>query len=143
MSYPNLTRFIEAHRQSYQSALSEIQKGRKTSHWMWYIFPQLLGLGHSPISRYFAIKDLEEAEAFLRDPYLGGNLLEICHTLLDLHTDNAAEVFGKPDDLKLRSSMTLFSLMDGSDPVFQDVLDKFFGGRRDLKTLELLQLDAM
>ena len=138
MANPDLTRFTEAHRQSYQSALSEIRNGRKTSHWMWYIFPQLLGLGHSPISRYYSIRDLDEAEAFLRNPYLGGNLLEICRALLALHTDDATEVFGKPDDMKLRSSMTLFSLVDGCDPVFREVLDKYFGGKRDLRTLELL-----
>ncbi|MBR6348694.1 MAG: DUF1810 domain-containing protein, partial [Spirochaetales bacterium] len=108
------------------------------SHWMWYIFPQLLGLGHSPISRYYSIRDLDEAEAFLRNPYLGGNLLEICRALLALHTDDATAVFGKPDDMKLRSSMTLFSLVDGCDPVFREVLDKYFGGKRDLRTLELL-----
>lgn len=138
MKDPDLTRFIEAHRQSYQSALSEIRNGRKTSHWMWYIFPQLLGLGCSPTSLYYAIRDLDEAEAFLRNPYLGGNLLEICRALLTLHTDDATAVFGKPDDMKLRSSMTLFSLVDGCDPVFREVLDKYFGGKRDLRTLELL-----
>ena len=141
MANPDLTRFIEAHRQSYQSALSEIRNGRKTSHWMWYIFPQLLGLGHRPISCYYSIRDLDEAEAFLRNPYLGGNLLEICRALLALHTDDATEVFGKPDDMKLRSSMTLFSLVDGCDPVFREVLDKYFGGKRDLRTLELLGLE--
>ena len=138
MANPDLTRFIEAHRQSYQSALSEIRNGRKTSCWMWYIFPQLLGLGHSPISRYYSIRNLDEAEAFLRNPYLGGNLLEICRALLALHTDDATAVFGKPDDMKLRSSMTLFSLVDGCDPVFREVLDKYFGGKRDFRTLELL-----
>ena len=141
MKDPDLTRFIEAHRQSYQSAISEVRNGRKTSHWMWYIFPQLLGLGHSPISRYYSIRDLDEAEAFLRNPYLGGNLLEICRALLALHTDDATAVFGKPDDMKLRSSMTLFSLVDGCDPVFREVLDKYFGGKRDLRTLELLGLE--
>lgn len=141
MANPDLTRFIEAHRQSYQSALSEIRNGRKTSHWMWYIFPQLLGLGHSPTSLYYAIRDLDEAEAFLRNPYLGGNLLEICRALLALHADDATAIFGKPDDMKLRSSMTLFSLVDGCDPVFREVLDKYFGGKRDLRTLELLGLE--
>ena len=142
MTYPDLERFIEAHKQSYRSALSEIRKGRKTSHWMWYIFPQLAGLGHSPISEYYAISNLDEAASFLQNPFLGGNLREICHALLALKTDNATEVFGKPDDMKLRSSMTLFSLAEGADPVFQDVLDRFFGGRPDSITLKLLGLNA-
>ena len=134
----NLERFKQAQEDSYRQALQEIRGGRKRSHWMWYIFPQLLGLGYSPTSLYYAIRDLDEAEAFLRNPYLGGNLLEICRALLALHTDDATAVFGKPDDMKLRSSMTLFSLVDGCDPVFREVLDKYFGGKRDFRTLELL-----
>ena len=142
MANTDLTRFIEAQREDYQRALAEIRNGRKTSHWMWYIFPQLVGLGFSQISRYYAIQDLEEAEAFLKDPFLGGNLLEISHALLALDTDNATEVFGQPDDMKLRSSMTLFSLVKDSDPVFRDALDKFFDGKHDSRTLELLGLKA-
>ena len=134
----DLSRFTEAHKRAYQTALKEIQKGRKTSHWMWYIFPQIHGLGHSSTSRYYAIHGLDEAGAFLHDPYLGGNLLEICHALLALNTNNATEIFGKPDDMKLKSSMTLFSLVPDADPVFQNVLDKYFSGKRDHRTLEIL-----
>ena len=107
---------------------------------MWYIFPQIRGLGHSATSQYYAIHDLDEAAAFLHDPFLGGNLLEICHALLALNTSSAAEVFGWPDDMKLRSSMTLFALVPNADPVFQQVLDKYFGGKRDGRTLEILGL---
>ena len=133
-----LSRFINAHKQSYQNALEEIRNGHKYSHWMWYIFPQIHGLGKSSTSQYYAIKSLDEAAAFLHDSYLGGNLLEISHALLALNTNNATEVMGKPDDKKLRSSMTLFSLVPGADPVFQNVLDKFFGGKRDQRTLRIL-----
>lgn len=136
----DISRFIEAHRRSYQSALTEIRNGRKISHWMWYIFPQMQGLGRSPTSQYYSIHSLDEAAAFLRDPYLGGNLREICHVLLSLETNNATEVFGKPDDMKLKSSMTLFSLVEGADTVFQDVLNKFYDGKRDYRTLNILGL---
>lgn len=138
MDNPDISRFVEAHKHSYQSALTEIRNGRKTSHWMWYIFPQIQGLGYSPTSRYYAIHSLDEAAAFLHDPYLGGNLLEICHVLLELGTSNATEVFGGPDDVKLKSSMTLFSLVPDADPVFQNVLDKYFGGKRDRRTMNIL-----
>ena len=133
-----LSRFVKAHQGAFRTALREIGSGRKRSHWMWYIFPQVRGLGHSDLSQYYAIRDLDEAAAFLRDPYLCGNLLEICNALLSLETGNAAEVFGKPDDRKLRSSMTLFSLVPGADPVFQRVLDKFFDGKPDGRTRQLL-----
>ena len=136
----DVSRFISAHKQSYRNALEEIRNGRKESHWMWFIFPQIHGLGYSPTSQYYAIQSLDEAAAFLRDPYLGGSLIEICHALLDLETSNATAVFGRPDDMKLRSSMTLFSLVPGADPVFQDVLDKYFAGERDQKTLRILGL---
>lgn len=107
---------------------------------MWYIFPQLRGLGRSDTSRYYALKGLEEARAFLADPVLGRNLLEICRALLALPTDSALEVLGAPDNLKLRSSMTLFAQADRENPVFPAVLDKFFGGRPDRRTLALLGL---
>ena len=135
-----ITRFVEAHKHSYQSALKEVRNGRKISHWMWYIFPQIRGLGHSSTSRYYAIQSLDEAAAFLQDPYLGRNLREICHVLLSLDKNNATEVFGKPDDIKLKSSMTLFSLVPDTDPVFQDVLNKYFGGKRDYRTMKKLEL---
>ena len=135
---PDLTRFKEAHERSFETALKEIQSGRKTSHWMWYIFPQIRGLGASATSRYYAIRDLEEARAFLEDATLGGHLREICRALLALETDNASQVFGWPDDMKLKSCMTLFALVSEDDPVFLQVLDRFFGGRRDENTLRIL-----
>ena len=107
---------------------------------MWYIFPQLLGLGYTSTSVTYAIKDLDEAAAYLGHPVLGGRLIEICNALLKLDDNDAHKVFGSPDDLKLRSSMTLFSLVPGAAKVFQQVLDKFFGGRKDEKTLQLLNL---
>lgn len=140
MDNMDISRFVEAHKHSYQSALTEIRNGRKISHWMWYIFPQMQGLGHSSTSQYYAIHSLEEAAAFLRDPYLGGNLLEICHVLTELKTNNATEVFGRPDDVKLKSSMTLFSLVPDTDPIFQNVLDKYYGGKRDRITMKKLGL---
>ena len=134
----DLSRFTRAHRRSYDTALKEIQNGRKVSHWMWYIFPQIYGLGYSETAQYYAIESLDEAAAFLQDPYLGGNLREISGTLLGLESSNATEVFGRPDDMKLRSSMTLFSLVSESDAVFQQVLYKFFSGKPDEKTLRIL-----
>ena len=136
----DLSRFVDAQKLSYQNALQEIKNGYKYSHWMWFVFPQIHGLGRSSTSQYYAIKSLDEAAAFLRDPYLGRNLLEICYALLALKTNNATEVFGKPDDIKLRSSMTLFSLVPGADPVFQDVIDKYFDGKHDSRTLAILGL---
>lgn len=134
----NLQRFTDAHQHHYAAALREIRGGRKLSHWMWYIFPQVEGLGKSQTSRFYAIRDLEEAKAFLQDPCLGKNLLEICGALMQLETGNATAVFGKPDDMKLRSSMTLFSLAAGEDSVFSKVLDKFFGGKPDGRTMRIL-----
>ena len=136
----DLSRFTKAHNHSYQSALAEIRNSKKFSHWMWYIFLQIHGLGRSSTSQYYAIQSLDEAAAFLQDPYLGRNLREICHVLLSLETNNATEVFGKPDDRKLKSSMTLFSLVEGDDTVFQDVLNKYYGGKRDCRTLKILGL---
>lgn len=137
----DLQRFTSAHQENYATALKEIQRGRKQSHWMWYIFPQVEGLGYSYTSRFYAIRSLEEAKAFLQDPYLGGHLSEICNELLRLETNNATEVFGKPDDIKLCSSMTLFCLAAGSDSVFAQVLDKFFNGKQDAKTKRLLNIE--
>lgn len=134
----DLGRFISAHQRDYATALREIQGGRKRSHWMWYIFPQLRGLGMSHTAQLYGIKDLGEARAFLDDEYLGGNLREICGALLELGTDDASYVFGYPDDLKLRSSMTLFKLASQTDTVFDAVLKKFYGGREDSHTRELL-----
>jgi len=134
----NLSRFINAQHSVYPAALSEIKNGRKRSHWMWFIFPQIQGLGFSQTSKYYAIKDLNEAKAYLEHEVLGSRLVEICHALLNLDSDNASKIFGSPDDVKLRSSMTLFASVPGASPVFQLVLDKFFGGKHDAKTLEIM-----
>ena len=134
-----LKRFIEAQQTHYPIALAEIKAGRKRSHWMWYIFPQIEGLGFSPTSKFYAIKDMKEAEAFLEHPVLGSRLMAICNELLDLEETNANKIFGSPDDLKLKSSMTLFSLVKNTDPVFGLVLSKFFKGEKDLKTVSILE----
>jgi uncharacterized protein (DUF1810 family) len=135
----SLKRFIDAQEASYSNALSEIKNGRKRSHWMWYIFPQVKGLGFSETSRYYAIDNVDEATAFINHPILGRRLIDICRELLKLETDNANEIFGNPDDLKLKSSMTLFASLPGTDPVFQSVLDKFFQGVKDQRTLEIIE----
>ena len=134
----DLSKFVLAHRSYYSTALSEMKNGRKASHWMWYIFPQLKGLGKSSTSSYYGITDLEEAKDFLNDAYLGSNLLEISSALLEIECNDASKVMGKPDDLKLKSSMTLFALTSSKESVFQQVLDKYFGGKMDHRTLKLL-----
>jgi uncharacterized protein (DUF1810 family) len=135
-----LERFIEAQNESYERALAEVSNGRKRSHWMWYIFPQASGLGFSETSRYYAVKNLDEARAYLHHPILGPRLVEICTALLELESNNAGDIFGSPDDMKLRSSMTLFAELEGTNKVFNLVLDKFFNGLKDDKTLRLLGL---
>ncbi len=134
----NLERFIDAQRTDYAVALAEIKSGKKESHWMWYIFPQILGLGYTSVSILYAIKDIKEATAYLNHEILGTRLIEISNALLQLETDDARKIFGSPDNMKLRSSMTLFSLVPGADKVFQAVLDKFFNGKEDERTLQLL-----
>lgn len=137
MNY-EISRFMKAHQSDYQRALSEIKNGKKVSHWMWYIFPQMKGLGHSSMSEYYGIRDLDEARAYLADPVLGKHLIEICEVLLSLDTDDATEVMGQPDDRKLKSSMTLFDAATESLDVFQMVLDKYYHGKKDCRTLKML-----
>jgi len=134
----SLKRFTDAQQNTYAAAFSEIQQGRKKSHWMWFIFPQIAGLGFSETSRYYGIKDLEEAAEFLKHPVLGSRLISISRELLKLKTNDAHQVFGSPDDLKLRSSMTLFSSLENADPVFKMVLEKFFNGKMDAKTVHII-----
>ena len=134
----DLSRFIKAQERDYEVAFREIKNGRKRSHWMWYIFPQLQGLGFSETSRYYAIKNKEEAAAFLHHPLLGKRLISICEELLNLEGNNATLIFGSPDDVKLKSCATLFSLLPGAPPVFDTVLKKYFGGMKDEKTARLL-----
>ena len=142
MYYPpeELDKFVRAQQRDYASALSEIRSGRKRSHWMWYIFPQIQGLGMSSTAQFYGIKDLEQAKDFLAHPTLGRNLIEISSALLALDENNPTAVMGYPDDLKLRSCMTLFELADPSCDVFGAVLDKFYGGRWDEMTLRILNL---
>jgi uncharacterized protein (DUF1810 family) len=135
----DLKRFTEAQSESYADALEEIKAGRKHSHWMWYIFPQIAGLGFSSTSIFYAIKSKAEAESYLEHPVLGKRLIEISTALLEIKDKTANEVFGSPDDMKLKSSMTLFGALDNADPVFQQVLDKYYDGAADQKTLELLR----
>ena len=130
-----LERFVQAQADSYARALREIKSGRKTSHWMWYIFPQLSGLGHSQTARYYAIRDRAEAEAYLAHPVLGKRLLEISSELLKLESSDDTAVMGWPDDLKLKSSMTLFSLVS-REPVFRQVLETYFRGEEDAYTVQ-------
>jgi uncharacterized protein (DUF1810 family) len=134
-----LIRFLEAQNQVYLKALSEIKEGKKISHWMWYIFPQIKGLGSSQIAEYYGIKDLNEATAYLQHPILGKHLVKISEEVLNLNGKTATQIFGSSDDLKLRSCMTLFANVKKSNPVFQKVLTKYFNGLPDEVTLQLLK----
>ena len=134
----NLNRFISAQEEVYDRVVKELKNGSKRSHWMWYIFPQLDGLAQSTTSKYYAIKSREEAVAYLNHPVLGSRLNECANMVLDVEEKTVSEIFGYPDDLKLKSSMTLFSEV-ATDSVFARVLDKYFQGERDSKTLELLK----
>lgn len=138
-----LTRFIEAQEADYSRALSEIKNGKKESHWIWYIFPQLEGLGESSMCQRYGIRSLDEARAYLAEPILRSRLVEICEALLSLDTDDATEVMGggklgRIDRRKLQSSMTLFDEATESIDVFQKVLNKYFNGEKDNRTLEML-----
>ncbi len=134
----DVSRFTDAQRHSYSTALAEIKRGRKMSHWMWYIFPQVAGLGFSSTAQYYSISGLEEAREYLSDAYLRDNLIEISHALLLLPGNEAEAVLGWPDCLKLRSCMTLFKYAAPDEPIFQQVLDKYYGGKADNKTLYIL-----
>jgi len=134
----NLTRFVEAQETVFDSALSEIRAGRKQTHWMWFIFPQLRGLGQSHTSQIYGISGLGEARAYLWHEVLGPRLITICEAVLAVAGKSATDIFGKPDDIKLRSSATLFARVSGPDSVFREVLDKYFDGEPDPKTLQLL-----
>ena len=133
----DLSRFLKAQEHDYEQALSEIRSGRKRSHWMWYIFPQIQGLGFSSTAQYYAIRDLQEAKDYLAHPILGARLKEISSALLDLEGLSASEIFGYPDDLKLRSSMTLFRMADLDEPIFLEVLEKYYDGEPDFRTVDL------
>lgn len=133
----DLERFLKAQEKDYEHALNEIKNGRKTGHWIWYIFPQIAGLGFSSTSKYYSIKDKNEAIEYLKNKTLKNRLIEICEALLSLESDDATYVMGYPDDLKLKSSMTLFDEVSDID-VFKKVLDKFYNGEKDEMTISLL-----
>ena len=122
----------------YESAFTEIREGRKKTHWMWFIFPQLLGLGRSETSIFFAIKSRSEAIAYLGHPLLGKRLVEMSQLVLSVNGKTATDIFDSPEDMKLRSCMTLFSGLPGASPVFRQVLEKYFDGEADSGTLQLL-----
>ena len=135
----SIDRFLKAQENTYDGALSEIRDGHKRSHWIWFIFPQIQGLGFSAISQEYAIKDLEEAREYLNNPLLKARLLEISKALIDLPEFDPTKVMGYPDDLKLCSSMTLFHVADPEEPVFKLVLDKYFDGKIDKNTIRILE----
>ena len=134
----SLSRFLKAQDNTYDEALKEIKNGRKRSHWMWYVFPQIRGLGFTDTSKYYAIRDLMEAQEYLEHPILGSRLIEISKALLELNTRDALAVFGSPDEMKLKSSMTLFSLVPKADPIFNEIINAFFAGEKDESTLQLV-----
>lgn len=134
-----LKRFREMHILDFDRALTEVRRGRKVSHWMWYIFPQLRGLGRSEMAHYYGLDGLEEARAFAADPGLIGNLRQITQTLLDQPERNPRTIFGGTDAWKLRSCMTLFELADPDCGLYARVLEEFYGGQRDQKTLDMLK----
>lgn len=134
----DLDRFKKAQEEDYPYALQEIRAGRKRSHWIWYIFPQLKGLGFSSMSEYYGIDGRAEAQAYIADSVLRARLVEISQALLTLESNNPTQVMGYPDDLKLKSCMTLFAEVAPNIPVFAQVLQKFFSGEKDSRTLKLL-----
>ncbi len=133
-----LERFIEAQAPMYAQALGELRAGQKQSHWMWFIFPQIAGLGQSPMSRAFAIQSLDEARAYLAHPALGTRLRECCQALMNLSNKSAEDIFGSIDAMKLRSCLTLFSEADPEEVLFYNLLEKYFDGDADEATLENL-----
>lgn len=136
----NLDRYIEAQRGLFEQACSELRRGRKVGHWMWFVFPQIAGLGASAMSQRYAIGSLDEARAYLAHPVLGPRLREICGIVLGVQDRGVEEIFGYPDDMKFRSSMTLFARAAADDGMFVEVLRKYFGGMEDDTTLRILGL---
>lgn len=134
----DLNRFVRAQEGDYERALAELRSGRKRTHWMWYIFPQLDGLGFSATARHYGIKSLEEARAYLAHPILGPRLEESAEAVLRIEGRSATAIFGSPDDLKLRSCATLFAAASPPGSVFERLLGKYYGGARDARTLQLL-----
>ena len=139
MGVLNLERFIVVQEHLYEQALNEIRSGKKKTHWMWFIFPQVLGLGVSDIAIYYSITDVGEAELYLNHEVLGPRLVEISKELLKLETDNPNEIFGDVDALKLNSCMTLFDYVSEDENVFSEVIEKFYDGEKDERTLQLIK----
>ena len=135
----NLSRFLEAQSKSYESAIIELSRGKKTGHWMWYIFPQIIGLGSSDITKLYSIKSIEEARAFLDHPVLGQRLFKSCEILLKLEDVSISDVMGFPDDLKLKSSMTLFEYVSNPNSIFRRVLNEYFEGNLDEVSIEIIK----
>ena len=133
----NLNRFLDAQDTDYACALSEIKSGRKHNHWMWYIFPQIKGLGYSSNANFYGISNFVEAKEYISHEILGARLIEISNALLKLEENDAKKIFGHPDNLKLKSCMTLFSEVS-DNPVFLSILKKYFNGNKDAKTIEIL-----
>jgi len=134
----NLQRFVDAQQPVYETACEELRAGRKRSHWMWFIFPQLEGLGHSDMARRYAISSLEEARAYLAHPVLGHRLRECSRLVAGINGRTAEEIFGHPDDMKFRSSMTLFAQASDDNAIFNECLQKYFAGAPDPATLQFL-----
>ena len=138
MDFNSLDRFVQAQALMYPSVLKQMQSGKKTSHWMWYIFPQLRGLGTSTMAHLYGISGLGEAKAYLAHPVLSGRLYELCGELLKHKDKTALEIFGDIDEMKLKSSMTLFALTSEDYTIFDEVLESFFGGEMDEITVKLI-----
>ena len=139
MDQYNLNRFVEAQLVTYEIAMLELARGRKESHWVWYIFPQIEGLGKSDIAKLYSIKSLEEGRAYLEHPVLGQRFIEACEVLLSLKNTSIDEVMGFPDDLKLLSSMTLFETISKPKSIFTKIIEVYFDGERDKNSLEIIQ----
>jgi uncharacterized protein (DUF1810 family) len=135
----NLSRFLEAQMVTYEGAMLELARGRKESHWIWYIFPQIEGLGKSDIAKLYSIKSLEEGRAYLKHPLLGPRLVEACEILISLKDASMDEVMGFPDDLKLLSSMTLFEALSDSSFVFTKIIEIYFDDERDKNSIEIIK----
>lgn len=135
----DLARFLDAQDLDYARALEEIRRGRKESHWMWYVFPQIAGLGRSATAQRFAIAGADEAGAYLSHPVLGARLRECADAVLQVTNRSAADIFGSPDDMKLRSSATLFASISPAGSVFHRIIDRYFDGEQDALTLSLLR----
>ncbi|MBV7330553.1 DUF1810 domain-containing protein [Chloroflexi bacterium TSY] len=135
----DLSRFTQAQEAIYERALAELKSGQKRTHWMWYIFPQLDGLGSSSMSKRYAIRSIEEAQQYLNHPILGARLLECTEAVLSVEGRSISEIFGYPDDLKLKSSMTLFASLPNASSAFVRILDTHYHGEHDVRTLQLLE----